>query len=185
MMYMSRIPSNHRPRARAAYRRAAIAAVWLLAAVPLAGLAQSGNALPINIDANTANYSQQTGVSTYTGNVHMTRGGLTLTGNKLVVTRVNKSGNIKAVLTGSPAHIDKQPDSASAERLTGHADQVEYTNSNAQIVLRGDAVVNRGGDEVTGQVITHDIDTARTTAERGSGDNDRVHVTIQPESEPN
>lgn len=155
----------------------------LIGLLLLAGPALAQNQKqPINIDANKADYSQQNGVSTYTGNVHMTRAGLTLTGHKLVVTRINDRGNIKAVLTGSPAHIDKQPDADSKERVTGHASQINYTNSNAQIVLRGDAVVNRGGDEVRGQVITHDLDTDRTTAERGSDDNDRVHVTIQPDN---
>lgn len=155
----------------------------LLLAGPALALAQN-KALPINIDANQANYSQQSGVSTYTGNVHMTRGGLTLTGNKLVVTRINDRGNIKAVLTGTPAHIDKQPDADSSERITGHAAQIDYSNSKSQIVLRGDAVVNRGGDEVRGQTITHDLDSDRTTAKRGSGDNDRVHVTMQPDNGP-
>lgn len=150
-------------------------------AVPTWAAAQS-KALPINIDANQANYSQQSGVSTYTGDVRLTRGGLTLTGSKLVVSRTNDRGNIRAVLTGAPAHIDKTPDSDSSERVTGHADRIEYTNSNAQIVLRGDAQVNRGGDEVTGQVITHDLDSNRTTAERGADDNERVHVTIQPDN---
>lgn len=156
----------------------------LIGLLCLTGPALAQNkSLPINIDANKADYSQQNGVSTYTGNVRMTRGGLTLTGYKLVITRINDRGNIKAVLTGHPAHIDKQPDADSDERVTGHASQINYTNSNAQIVLRGDAVVNRGGDQVTGQVITHDLDTNRTTAERGSADNERVHVTIQPDED--
>ncbi|MDA3919211.1 MAG: lipopolysaccharide transport periplasmic protein LptA [Salinisphaera sp.] len=177
-MYTS-LTGNNANRPGSARYRFAVAIALILVALPAVALAQKNKSLPINIEANQANYSQQSGVSVYTGNVHMIRGGLTLTGDKLVVTRVNDHGNLKAVLTGSPAHIDKKPDSDSAERVTGHASQIEYTNSNAQLVLRGNAEVDRGGDQVRGQIITHDLDTDRTIAKSGSGDNDRVHVTIQ------
>tara|TARA_B100001079_G_scaffold252441_1_gene245548 strand:+ start:614 stop:1165 length:552 start_codon:yes stop_codon:yes gene_type:complete len=159
----------------------------LLAGVSLAAAAQGGSNLPIQIESNTADFAQKTGVSTYTGNVHLTRGGLTLTGTRLVITRVNDRGNIKAVLTGNPAHIDKQPDSTSPERITGHADQLEYTNANAVLTLRGDAMLNRaGGDTISSPVITRDLDTGQTQAQGSGGagaENDgRVRITIQPDS---
>lgn len=160
-------------------------ALAMMTAMLAAGLAQAaGNdkskSLPINIQANNADFSQKSGVSTYTGNVHLTRGGLTLTGDKLVVTRINDRSQIKAVLTGDPAHIDKQPDSSDNEVVTGHARQIEYTNTSSVITLRGNAVVDRNGDQIRGAVITHDVDTGATHAERGNGSDERVHITIQP-----
>lgn len=150
----------------------------------LAGTAQAQQkALPIHIESNDADLSQQRGVSTYSGNVVLTRGGLTLTGHKLVITRINDRGNIKAVLDGSPAKLDKQPDREGDNVVTGNASKIEYTNNDSTIVLRGDAVVRRGGDEVHGQVIRHNLDTERTQAERGSGSSSkRVRITIQPKS---
>ena len=151
------------------------------------GLVLAGNAafaqqqpLPIHIESNNADLSQQRGTSTYTGNVVLTRGGLTLTGNKLVITRINDRGNIKAVLDGSPAKLDKQPDREGDDVVTGNAGQIEYTNNDSTILLRGDAVVRRGGDEINGQVIRHNLDTERSQAERGSSGNKRVRITIQP-----
>lgn len=153
----------------------------------LAGTAQAQQkALPIHIESNDADLSQQRGVSTYSGNVVLTRGGLTLTGHKLVITRINDRGNIKAVLDGSPAKLDKQPDREGDNVVTGNASKIEYTNNDSTIVLRGDAVVRRGGDEVHGQVIRHNLDTERTQAERGSGSSSkRVRITIQPKSGDN
>jgi lipopolysaccharide export system protein LptA len=150
----------------------------------LAGAAQAQQkALPIHIESNDAVLSQQRGVSTYSGNVVLTRGGLTLTGNQLVITRLNDRGNVKAVLDGDPAKLDKQPDREGDNVVTGNASKIEYTNNNATIVLRGDALVRRGGDEVHGQIIRHNLDTERTQAERGSGSNSkRVRITIQPQS---
>lgn len=136
--------------------------------------------LPIHIQSNHADFSQKTGVSTYTGQVRLTRGELTLTGDKLKVTQIKQRRRIKAVLTGDPAHIDKQPDSSDNQVVTGHARQIVYTNADSVVTLRGNAVVNRNGDQIRGAVITHDLDTGTTHAERGQGSNERVHITIQP-----
>lgn len=139
--------------------------------------------LPIQVEADNADWSQQSGVSHYNGNVVLTRGGLTLTGGKLTITRINNRQSVKAELSGTPAHLDKQPDREGDEVVTGHASRIEYTNNDSTIVLRGNAVVERaGGDRVTGQVIRYNLDTERTQAESGSGDSDRVRITIQPET---
>ena len=164
----------------------------LLLAVAASASAQGSQNLPIHIESNTADFAQKTGVSTYTGNVHLSRGGLTLTGARLVVTRINDRGNVKAVLTGNPADIDKQPDSTSAERITGHADRIEYTNADAMLTLKGDAVLNRaGGDTINSPVITRNLNTGQTQAQGsqgsasgGTGDG-RVRITIQPDEGDN
>ena len=168
----------NRPTRIAARRALAIAAT--LAGLLICTTAIAQQALPIRIESNNADLSQQSGTSTYTGNVVLTRGGLTLTGTKLVITRINDRGNVKAVLTGSPARLNKQPDQDGDDVVKGHSSQIEYANNDSTVVLRGDAVVNRGGDEVNGQVIRHNLDTERTQADGGSGD--RVRITIQPAS---
>ncbi|WP_158590712.1 lipopolysaccharide transport periplasmic protein LptA [Salinisphaera sp. LB1] len=165
--------------------RSMLIALAILAAMLASGLAQAAGSgksqpLPINIHSNSADFAQKSGVSTYTGNVHLTRGGLTLTGNKLVVTRLKDRSRIRAVLTGNPAHIDKQPDSSDNEVVTGHSNQIEYSNASSVITLRGDAVVNRNGDRIRGPVITYNIDTGATHAERSQGSGQRVHITLQP-----
>jgi lipopolysaccharide export system protein LptA len=140
---------------------------------------QQQQPLPIHIQADNAELAQKSGKSTYTGNVVLTRGGLTLTGDKLVVTQLNNRNNIRAVLTGAPAHLHKQPDRNGNDVFTGHSHRIEYANNNATIVLRGDAVVTRAdGDQVTGAVITHNLNTERTQAK--SGHNKRVRITIVP-----
>ncbi|GAB3679928.1 lipopolysaccharide transport periplasmic protein LptA [Salinisphaera aquimarina] len=181
-MYKS--PTRPDPSRRAAGgRRLALALAFGLTLASTAALAQK--ALPIRIESNNADLSQQSGTSTYTGNVVLTRGGLTLTGSRLVITRINDRGNVRAVLTGSPAHLDKQPDRDGDDVVTGHSEKIEYANNDSTIVLRGNAVVERGGDEVTGQVIRHNLDTERTQAEGGSGGSNsgRVRITIQPQSD--
>ena len=172
-------PDSPAPRTRFARHRLLVAITTVIGLlVCTSALAQK--ALPIRIESDNADLSQQSGTSTYTGNVVLVRGGLTLTGNKLVITRINDRGNVKAVLTGSPARLDKQPDQDGNDVVKGHSNQIEYANNDSTVVLRGDAVVNRGGDEVNGQVIRHNLDTERTQADGGSGS--RVRITIQPAS---
>lgn len=177
---MFKLPTHPDRRAR----RAPLVALILIAALApaMAQAADGGDTkqLPINVHSNNADFSQKSGVSTYTGDVRLTRGGLTLTGDKLVVTRVQDRSRVKAVLTGNPAHIDKQPDASDDQVVTGHARQIEYTNASSVITLRGNAEVTRNGDEIRGAVITHDVDTGATHAKRGQSSNDRVHITIQP-----
>lgn len=163
-------------------RHAATLALGLVLVAGTTAYAQQ-TPLPIHIESNDADLSQQEGVSTYTGNVVLTRGGLTLTGNTLVITRLNDRGNVKAVLDGNPAKLDKQPDREGDDVVTGNASKIEYANNASTVLLRGNAVVRRGGDEVHGQVIRHNLDTERTQAERGSGSSERVRITIQPKSE--
>ncbi|ROO25011.1 sugar transporter [Salinisphaera orenii MK-B5] len=139
--------------------------------------------LPIRIESDSAELSQQEGTSTYTGSVVLTRGGLTLTGDKLVVTRLNDRGNVKAVLNGAPARLDKQPDRTGDDVVTGHSSRIEYTNADSTVVMRGNAVVNRGGDRIASQVIRHNLDTQRTQAARGENDGERVQITITPQND--
>lgn len=166
-------------------RRIDRARLWLAAALVVASGAAwaQQEPLPIRIESDSAELSQQAGTSTYTGSVVLTRGGLTLTGNKLDVTRINDRGNVKAVLTGGPARLDKQPDRTGDDVVTGHSSRIEYTNGDSTVVMRGNAVVNRGGDRITSQVIRHNLDTQRTQAERGENDDERVQITITPQND--
>jgi len=172
---MYKLPIRHKRLLRGA-AMLALVLLWL----PVAAQPQ---ALPIQVEADNADWSQRSGVSNYNGNVVLTRGGLTLTGGKLTIKRINNRQNVQAELSGSPAHLDKQPDREGDQVVTGHARRIEYSNSDSILTLRGGAVVERaGGDRVTGQVIHYNLDTERTRAESGSGDSDRVRITIQPDN---
>lgn len=135
---------------------------------------------PIQIEANQAEYSDRTGISTYTGNVVLTQGNLVLNGNKLTVTRNQDSGNIEAVLVGEPATLAKAADAENAEPVDGRAQRMEYRSGAAVVILKGDAYVKRGGDAISGEIIRHDLNSARTEAQSSGGE--RVKITIQPDS---
>lgn len=179
---MSMFPTIDHPVTRSLAAAAIFAAMGLFAIPSAHAATKNSKAVPVQIHSDNAELSQDNNKSTYTGNVKLTRAGLTLTGDKLVVTRLKNRSHIKAVLTGNPAHIDKQPDADGDKVITGHSNEIVYTNGNSLITLIGDAVVNRGGDHITASTITYNINSGITKAKSGQGDANRVHITIQPKS---
>lgn len=134
--------------------------------------------LPVTITAEHAKFSRADNVSTYTGHVVLTRGGLTLTGDRLVITGVGDNA-FRAKLTGAPATLERTPQAADQILIKGHADVIIYIGNKSQVVLRGHAVVTRGGDVIRSRVIRHDLETRRTVAQSGS-DGGRVRITLHP-----
>lgn len=154
-----------------------------IAVTPTFAAAKKPN-LPINIQSNNASFNQNTGRSVYQGNVKLTRGGLTLTGNKLVLTHTRNRGQLHAVLTGSPAHIDKQPDQSGSHVVTGHSKQIIFDNPSHTLTMQGSAYLKRAdGNSVRGKRIVHNLKTGLTQARGGGSAKQRVKVTLQPGSQ--
>lgn len=141
--------------------------------------AADSSAQPITITADSAQLSRPDNVSTYTGHVVLVRGGLTLTGIKLVINRV-KQNAYRAELTGAPATLERAAQSEDDALITGHGDRIIYFSNSSELTLRGDAVVKRAGDVIHSDVIHHDLDTQRTVAGDDSSDKDRVKITLHP-----
>ena len=153
---------------------------WLAPLVlALATPAVCAQGFPIDIEADRAEVSQKTGVSTYTGNVVLTRGPLRLSGSRLTVSR-SEDGEIRAELEGEPVQIRREPDAGEGAAITGRANRLTYRAAEAVLELNGSAVLNRDGDAVRGDRIRHFLDGGRTEAMRG--DDERVRITIQPET---
>src|SRR5699024_7226478 len=123
--------------------------------------------------------SKPDNVSTYTGNVVIVRGTLTLKGDKLVIHGL-KNGEYKAVLTGNPSTLRREPETQGDKLVTGHGDEIIYFTGKAEVTLRGDAVINRGGDIIHSEVIRHDMSRQKTYAGDQSDDSDRVKMILHP-----
>jgi len=165
---------------------ALIASILLAIAIigPPAMAANKKPNLPINIQSNNASFNQNSGRSVYQGNVKLTRGGLTLTGDKLVLTHTQKRGQLHAVLTGSPAHVDKQPDQSGSHVVTGHSKQIIFDNPSHTLTMQGSAYLKRAdGNSVRGKRIVHNLKTGLTQAQGGGSAKQRVKVTLQPGSQ--
>lgn len=154
-------------------------ALLLLAAAGATAAAPAGDDR-IEIQADSAELDRAAGQSIYRGDVTLTRGGLELRGDKLVVSR-GEDERVTAVLTGDPAHLRQTPVEQGTAPITGSARRMTYETGHERIELTGEAVIERGGNAVRGETITHDLASGRTVARRADGENgDRVRITLDP-----
>lgn len=155
---------------------------WALTALLLgAGAAGAAtDAERIEIRADSAELDQAAARSIYRGDVVLTRDNLELRGDELVVVRDGEDG-VTAVLTGDPAHLSQRSETENAEPVTGSAERMTYKTARERIELQGGAVVRRGGNAMQGEIITHDLVTGRTTANRiGEEEGERVRIILDP-----
>lgn len=147
---------------------------WALAAVLFAGAAGAQNG-PLSIDADKAELDEQRGVSIYTGDVRLSQGNLTLTGQQLSIRRVDGEDNIRAVMRGEPAVLTQsaQPGQAGVSATAG---SMTYETASRRLLLEAGAELRRGEDVLTAERIEYNVDAQRMQAS-GNG-KERVRITI-------
>lgn len=136
-------------------------------------------AAPINIEADKADIQRD--YSTYTGNVRITQGGVTLAGDRLAVRKLG-SNSFELTLSGTPATIDQAAQRPGENPIRGRSAKVLYLSSSGILTLSGNAVLNRGGEEITGETIQYDWQARRTLVNNNSSSGGRVSITLQPGS---
>ncbi|MDT3708050.1 MAG: lipopolysaccharide transport periplasmic protein LptA [Thiobacillus sp.] len=112
---------------------------------------------PINLEADTVTLDDIRKVSVYEGNVVLSQGTLMLRADRLQVTQ-NESGLDKLVATGRPVSFRQKLDGRD-EFIEGHANRIEYTGTNNQLELIGQARLRRDGDELRGAQISYNANT--------------------------
>ena len=139
---------------------------------------QSDGEQPINLTADRAELDDTKGISTYTGNVKLIQGSLTLTGDKLIVESAD--GVTEMITTfGKPGRFKQRPDNK-PEDVVATAKRIKYDPSKDRLFLDGDAVVVQGAQQFRGEHITYDMltDKIKAKAASGSESGGRVHMTL-------
>jgi lipopolysaccharide export system protein LptA len=80
---------------------------------------------------------------------------------------------------------------AAAGWMDAHADRLEYDSKSGDVRLLGNAWLKKGGDEITGNLVTYNTNTEIYRAEGGktavagnqNNDGGRVHIVIQPKAQ--
>ena len=133
---------------------------------------------PINLEANSAQFDQISGVSTYQGNVVVTQGTMRLTADiAKIYIREGEFRRMEA--EGNPTTFRYQP-AADKEIINGEGRQVEYDVGSAKVIVTDNAKFTQGQDVFTGDRIEYDLNKDLVTANSNKGG--RVKITIQPKS---
>jgi len=132
---------------------------------------------PMLIEADEAELDDANGISIYRGDVKVTQGTLTLTGD--VMTVHSKGNDInKVIIDGSPATYAQLPDNKE-EFVRARSTRMEYYTTPDRVVLLGEAEVWQAGDLLKSERIEYNIETDQVNAgsQKSTG---RVKITLQP-----
>jgi len=149
----------------------------LLASLPAILPAQLP-ALPVQISADSAELDDRRGIGTYTGNVVITRGDMTLWADRIVIhapdrrpVRIEAEGNPVRAEAPDP---DNQPRVATALRM-------EYSIADDVLLLLREARVQTLTEDARGERITYDL--AQDIIRIEGTPTERVQIIIQPRPE--
>ena len=135
---------------------------------------------PIQLEADRAQLDQNTGVSTYEGNVLITQGSMRLSGDKVII--YVKDGEFERMEAfGDPVKFRYKP-AADKEEINGSGQQAAYDVKSGTIVVNTNATFTQGGDKFIGDRVEYDLNQDLVKA-RGGGNGGRVRFTIQPKND--
>ncbi|HVK93444.1 MAG TPA: lipopolysaccharide transport periplasmic protein LptA [Noviherbaspirillum sp.] len=173
---------------------------WLLLILEalLAGSAHAEKAdtdKPTNVEADQMAYDDIKQINTFTGNVVLTRGTLTMRAHKMIVTQ-DPAGYQYATLIATPGSVAtfrQKRDSGPNQWVEGQAERIEYDGKTEVAKLFNRARIRRleGAkvtDEVEGEFISYDSHAEFFTvnnapAGAGKPGSGRIRAVIQPRSE--
>ncbi len=164
--------------------KASNTSIWLAAllAMSLSGTSQalpSDRNQPIHVSADTATIDDNSGITTYSGNVQIKQGTLKITARRVDLHRDNE-GVSRILATGD---VQFQQQAATDKPVTNaYGERMDYQISRQEITITGQARVVQQQDTFTGQKIVYNLDKSLVNAfsgEAGKGQQ-RVEMVIQP-----
>lgn len=162
---------------------------WLLGGAMLgAGFAMQAPALalsgdkqqPMDVESDTFESDDQSGVTVFKGKVKVTQGTLVIQADTVTLHR-GKDGKIARVLgEGKPAHYRQRRDGKEVD-VVAQARELEYLADQDKMILREDARIVQDRDVFTSRRIVYDMAKDLVHA-GGKQKGDRVRMTIQPDA---
>ena len=180
------------PSYRVCAAAASIAALFafLLTAAGPALAERTDRDKPTQLEANRMSSDDARRVSIFEGNVVLTKGTITLRGDRIVV-RVDAEGFQHATVTGNPVRFKQKTDPSQGRPgvwTEAEAQRLEIDEKNDRIELFDKARVTRDQDEVRGDYVLLDqrSDFLSVTAGKGAAPSaeGRVRAVIQPKAPP-
>jgi len=135
---------------------------------------------PINIEADRATINEKEGVSTYSGHVVLTQGGIKITADNVTVHQ--ERGQLAHITArGTPVKYYQQGETAEQD-IHGQANTMEYFAADQRLQLLDNAKLSQGGNSFSGNQIDYDTQREVVTATVSESGKERVQVTIQPKT---
>jgi lipopolysaccharide export system protein LptA len=153
-------------------------AIMLLTSFPLAASAlESDVDKPIEVEADSVEIDEESGKSTYKGNVVLIQGSIKITADKItVIQHETKSDKIKA--TGKPVRITQSSQNGK-KPVKGRSSRMEYDVDSDMLYLIGNAVLTQDKDTFKSDRIAYDRKKSMIKGGTSAKGSSRVRVTIK------
>lgn len=150
------------------------------------------NQQTVDIKAKYLLLDENKGISTYKGKVLFTKDTLTIQADTVTLYYDGKK-LIKAVILGSPADVQHEPDNEA--NVHSQANKMEYFIDQDKLTLKGRAFVDQGSRRFSGEHIEYDTrqriitaagnqsSIANAETSNKSPENKRIHVIIGPDED--
>ena len=174
-----------------------ILAPWACAVLALPAQAERADRdKPLNIEADSGRYDDLKQIGSFTGNVVVTKGSLTMRAAKIEV-RQSPDGYQSGLATALPGQLAtfSQKRDGVDETIQGQAERIEYDGKDDTVRLIGRAVIRRYrgatlADETAGSLITYNNTsevfsvTGGPAAATPANPGGRVRATLAPREAP-
>ncbi len=116
------------------------------------------------------------------GPVNVTQGTININADQLRAFSEVSGGQKTMVATGTPATFSQELDDGRIG--TASANEIRYELATSILTLKGNAKLDQAGSQVTGNLISYNIDKQQLIAESTGDGQDRVITIFQPENYP-
>lgn len=136
---------------------------------------------PIHVNADQVSIQEKKGISVYTGDVILTQGTLTITGDKMTVYHKNQELK-KIIAVGKPATYEELPE-GETEKIHARSRRMEYVATSEIFIFTQEAHLWQGTDRsISGERIEYDrINNGMQASNEGKG---RVNAVFTPRKAP-
>src|ERR1700751_3067806 len=202
------------PNARAAWRLSGLTGLAAMAGLAFRPAGPPGHPLPITVDAASSEVDYRTNMVVFSQEVisqgamrvqadHAHASGLNFANSRWTfdgqvridaeprgslrsdqaVVEFRDNRILRATASGKPAEFE-QPRTDSAQMARGHAEEIVYDGNEGTVRLSTDAWLSDGVNQISGPLLVYNIRAQRVQAATQPGSDQRVHITIQPQSAP-
>lgn len=152
--------------------------VWLCCvSLPLAAL-QSDRQQPLEVNANSTDGTLGDGITKLRGDVVIRQGSLLIKAEEAEVSKVD--GRVNTVIfKGAPASLEQEIEEQGMVRATARV--INYQVANGLVTLTGSADVTHPQYQISGELLTYDLNHQRFEGSADDHGNGRIHIRLDPE----
>jgi lipopolysaccharide export system protein LptA len=145
--------------------------------LPLMAL-ESDRQEPLEVNADSTDGTLGDGITTLRGNVEISQGTLLITADEAEVSKLD--GRVNSVIfRGQPALLKQEIEEQGLVHATSNL--IEYQVASGLVTLQGNADVKHPQYEISGELLTYDLNLQHFRGNSDGSGNGRIHIRLDPE----